>query len=275
MRLTPTGIVPQGSELRAFVREGFADITGQRVQSTLAGFARVESTVADPGGANPDDGADEILEEFTFGGEAADSLEDTLTPGPNPRRIGARKWRLAFCRHPSTSRARAVPAATSTGKSPRALLRILSTDADLIRGGPNFVPSAEQPVIGGLINVRNLRIGVGARLQIIGSNTCTILATGEVDIRGTISVDGGDNIGVGTLNTTNQPEFGASGNAGGGTGGTASFRTAQSTPRGGPGFGAFESAGLGGEAARPATRRAASARRRTGAVPAAAGAVRP
>ncbi|MCP4845519.1 MAG: hypothetical protein GY901_10530, partial [Actinomycetia bacterium] len=124
---------------------------------------------------------------------------------------------------------------------------IISTDADTIQGGPNGFPTNQQAIIGGIINVRDLRVEPGARVTFIGSNTVTILATGNVDIDGILSVDGGDNPGVGTLNTTNQPELGASGGPGGGDGGVASFRTSQSTPRGGPGFGAFNVPGLGGE----------------------------
>jgi len=50
-----------------------------------------------------------------------------------------------------------------------------------------------------------------------------------------------------TLNTTNQPESGAKGNAGGGDGGVGSFLTSQSTPRGGRGLGAFNVTNGGGE----------------------------
>ena len=88
---------------------------------------------------------------------------------------------------------------------------IISTDADTIQGGPNGFPTNQQAIIGGIINVRDLRVEQGARVTFIGSNTVTILATGNVDIDGVLSVDGGDNPGVGTLNTTNQPELGASG----------------------------------------------------------------
>ncbi|MEE8467857.1 MAG: hypothetical protein V3T22_05350, partial [Planctomycetota bacterium] len=86
-----------------------------------------------------------------------------------------------------------------------------------------------------------------SRLIIVGPNTCTILCSGSVLIQGEISVRGSNSPGVGTLNTTNQPEAGAKGQAGGGDGGTASFLTNQSTPQGGRGFGPFNAPNGGGE----------------------------
>ncbi len=88
VRVVPTGVVPQGSDIRAVIREGFSDLTGDRVPATLASFARVFSDLADPTNPNiadRDDGVDEILELFTVGGDADGSLEDTDISSPNPR----------------------------------------------------------------------------------------------------------------------------------------------------------------------------------------------
>lgn len=49
------------------------------------------------------------------------------------------------------------------------------------------------------------------------------------------------------MNTTHIPQPGAIGGAGGGKGGTGSYLTSDSTPRGGSGFGAFAQAGGGGQ----------------------------
>ena len=247
VRLTPTGIVPQGSQLRAVVREGFRDLTGDPVPSTLANFARVTTDVANPGGANPDDGTDRISIDFTVPGEVAGSFEDTLTPGSNPRANWSGSAAPGILEASFDFAGTGGPGGDFDWVIPANQTVIISTDADTIQGGPNGFPTNQQAIIGGIINVRDLRVEQGARVTFIGSNTVTILATGNVDIDGVLSVDGGDNPGVGTLNTTNQPELGASGGPGGGDGGVASFRTSQSTPRGGPGFGAFNVPGLGGE----------------------------
>lgn len=247
VKLTPTGIVPQGSQLRAVVREGFRDLTGDPVPSTLANFARVTSDVANPGGANPDDGTDRISIEFNAPGDVTGSLEDTETPAPSPRANWSGPNAPGVLEASFDFAGTGGPGGDFDWVVPANQTVIISTDADTIQGGPNGFPTNQQAIIGGIINVRDLRVEPGARVTFIGSNTVTILATGNVDIDGILSVDGGDNPGVGTLNTTNQPELGASGGPGGGDGGVASFRTSQSTPRGGPGFGAFNVPGLGGE----------------------------
>ncbi len=248
LRVTPGGVVPQGAFLRVIVREGFQDLTGDSVQATQTSFARMNSTLANPGGppGTEDDGSDEILETFTLSGTSAGSLEDTAIASALPRA----NW--------STASNEGVLAASfdfdgtggpggdfdwyiRTGET-----IFLNTSGDQIVGGPNGEPFFTQPVFNGVVDVNDLVVEAGGRLVIQGPNTCTILATGTVTIRGEVSLDGGDNAGVGTLNTTNQPEEGAEGQAGGGAGGAASFLTSQSTPRGGAGEGAFGIPGLGG-----------------------------
>ena len=97
---------------------------------------------------------------------------------------------------------------------------IIDTAADQIRGGPGGIETTVQTVINGVIDVRNMTVETGGTLLFGGPNTVTILASGYVVINGLVSANGGDNPGVKTLNTTNQPEPGAPGGAGGGTGGT-------------------------------------------------------
>lgn len=249
VRLTPRGIVPQGAEMRAVIREGFSDLTGDRVPATLTSFARVVADVADP--LNPvvnsrDDGADEILELFDVGGDAPGSLEDASISSPNPRATWSSEEAPGVVQGSFDFSGTGGPGGDFDWVIPINETVILNTDADTILGGPGGVLSNQQAVIGGIVNVRDLIVEPGANLTIVGSNTATILATRNVIVRGSIRVEGGDNPGVGTLNTTDQPEVGAAGGPGGGSGGTGSFRTSSSTPRGGPGFGPFNSPGGGG-----------------------------
>ncbi len=248
LRVTPGGVVPQEAFLRVVVREGFQDLTGDSVQATQTNFARMVSTVANPGGSlgTEDDGSDEILVPFSLPGTSTGSLEDTAIASALPRA----GW--------STPNNEGVLAASfdfdgtggpggdfdwyiRTGET-----IFLNTAGDQIVGGPNGEPFFTQPVFNGVVDVNDLVVEAGGRLVIQGPNTCTILATGNVTIRGEVSLDGGDNAGVGTLNTTNQPEEGAEGQAGGGAGGPASFLTSQSTPQGGAGEGYFGIPNLGG-----------------------------
>jgi len=247
VRLAPEGVVPQGSEIRAVVREGFADLTNDAVPAALTNFARVESTVANPGAMDPGDGADEIREPFDVGGAAAGSREDTEIASANPRATWAEPSAPGTLTASFDFGGTGGPAGEFDWVIPAGVDLIISTDADVIQGGPDGTPIYQQPIIGGLINVRNMEVETNASVTFVGSNTVTILATGSVEIRGDVTVNGGDSRGVGTLNTTNQPEPGAPGNAGGGDGGVGSFQTNQSTARGGTGQGAFGVPGLGGQ----------------------------
>ena len=208
-------------DCKLYRSEGFQALTGDSVQATQPSFARMNSTLANPGGdpGTEDDGSDEILETFTLSGASAGSLEDTAIASALPRA----NW--------STASNEGVLAASfdfdgtggpggdfdwyiRTGET-----IFLNTSGDQIVGGPNGEPFFTQPVFNGVVDVNDLVVEAGGRLVIQGPNTCTILATGNVTIRGEVSLDGGDNAGVGTLNTTNQPEEGAEGQAGGGAGG--------------------------------------------------------
>ena len=249
VRLQPTGIVPQGAALRVSLQAGFRDLIGEQIQSSQTRFAHLQSDAATPStpGGQEGEGSDEILERFTLGGGLSGSQEDPTVASALPRA----NWGNA-----------ASPGVLSasfdfdgTGglggefdvKIRSGQTVILTTDADVISGGPGASTSSTQPVLNGRLDVRNLTIEEGGRLVFIGPNTASILATGEVRVDGLISVNGGGNFGVSTLATANFPEEGASGQAGGGDGGIASVFTSQSTPRGSRGEGAFGAPGFGGE----------------------------
>jgi len=243
VRVTPLGLVPQGAQLRINIRDGFQDLTGDSVPTDLVNFVRLDSEVVNtPGTVDPTEGADEIFEPFTIGGGGPDSREDLLADSVKPRAT----WGNGVVQPSFNFGGTGGPGGTFDWTVRSGQTIILDTSADQIRGGPGGVEQTTQTVINGVVDVRNMTVEAGGRLLFAGPNTVKILASGFVEIRGFVGVNGGDNPGVKTLNTTNQPEPGASGNAGGGTGGTASFLTSQSTPAGGAGFGAFNRAGFGG-----------------------------
>ncbi|QDV08363.1 hypothetical protein Poly30_39010 [Planctomycetes bacterium Poly30] len=244
VRVTPTGIVPQGAEMRISLREGFQDLTGDNVQSEQTSFASFSSVLANPDGGvgEMSDGSDEILERFTVGGTLPGSLEDTGIASSQPRA----NW--GNSQSPGALSASFDFDGTGGigGEFDVLILNgqsvFINTDSDTITG----TTGVAQPVINGRLDVRNLTIEQGGRLVFLGPNTATILATGNIDVAGLISINGGDNFGVGSLGTANQPEEGAAGQAGGGRGGVGSVFTSQSTPAGTSGFGAFEVPGTGG-----------------------------
>jgi hypothetical protein len=239
LRLEPIGLLPQGSDLRVIVREGFGDLTGDKTLLDLAGFAQMTTATAfDPGTETPGDGADELLEPFT-----TSALEDTTAAFATP----PADWDSGLLSASFPFGGTGGPNGNFDWHIPPGTDFILNTTSATITGGPGGDPTNTESVINGVVDIRDLRIPPNSTLIIQGPNICTILATGSVIIEGRISVDGSSSKGVGTLNTTNQPEPGASGNAGGGKGGTGSYLTNQSTPRGGAGWGAFNVSNGGGQ----------------------------
>lgn len=97
----------------------------------------------------------------------------------------------------------------------------------------------------GTLWLNSLRIEAGGTLRVVGRTPFRLLVSQIVVIDGSLDLSGKNNFGVTTLNTTNQPEPGARGQAGGGDGGVGSAETIQSTPAGGPGEG--PGGGGGGE----------------------------
>ncbi|MEM6569115.1 MAG: hypothetical protein AAF957_11925 [Planctomycetota bacterium] len=243
VRVEPLGIVPQGAEVRAVLRAGFADITGDALAVDDVGFAVLEADVASPGGVDEGAGADEILESFGLSSGDLGSLEDTSVASPFPRASWGEGSLQPGFDFPGTG----GPAGTFDWVIQTGETVFLDTSIDQITGGPGGTATTTVSVIGGVVDVRDLEIREGASLVLVGPNPCTILASGRVVVDGSISADGGNSFGVVTLNTTNQPEEGGAGRVGGGDGGTGSFLTSQSTPRGGAGEGAFGMAAGGGE----------------------------
>lgn len=274
VRVTPTGVMPQGRTVRVVLGANLRDLIGDfNVVPTVVGSFDV-SVATDPGTATPGDGGDELLEEFTASGNAPGSFEDTssqlgVTGGPAsvPRAIWSSDGRLtagfAFDGTGGVGGGFDWVVGNSNG-SPATF--ILDTSFATIS---NAQQSATQTIVNGRVDVRSLWVRPGATLVIQGPNPCRILCSGTIPqdlagypnnpdgagllpatsvlIQGTIKCNGSDNRGVVSFNTATIPEQGASGQCGGGAGGTGNFLTTQSTPQGQSGFGAFGAAGGGGQ----------------------------
>ncbi len=247
LRATPLGLLPQGSVLRVTLAQGFQDLAGDPTSQDASGFAPMNTeTILDNNGT-PDEGADELLEEFTVGGSMGGSLEDTTSALAYPRANWGSDGKLeASLDFGGTG----GPNGNFDYYAPAGQIVVINTSFDTIVGGPGGAPTATQSIIGGVIDVRDFIIPSGTQLFFQGPNPVTLLATGTVRIDGQVFLRGGSSYGVSTLNTTHQPEPGALGAAGGGGGGSGSYLTTTSTPRGGNGFGAFglpSGGGQGGE----------------------------
>ena len=248
LRVTPTGILPQNHLVRVVLTRDFKDIVGDSnlVSVTVGSF--LVSTATDPGTSTPGAAADQILEQFS-----TDTLEDTTTVLPAPRADWASQGLL-----------KAGFAFGGTGGPPdgdfdwkigndlpasptnRPVVPLDTSFSVIINQQQDFT----QTVVNGVVDIRNLLITESGILKITGPNPCKILVAGSATINGVIDIRGTDDLSVASLDSANLPEPGAAGNAGGGSGGTASQLTSQSDPAGGNGFGAFanpDGGGIGGE----------------------------
>jgi len=243
VRLTPVGVLPQNSQVRAVVAAEFEDLVGNSNNQPLVNFALMDTATFEEMGV-PVEFADEVRTEFLFAGEANSlSREDTQAPLDTPPAAwGGGQLGAAFdfsgTGGPGGNFDWHVPANTDF---------TFDTTQTVIVGGPEGVPTTFLTVINGRLDINDLVLPSTSRILIQGNKPATFLISGEANIDGQIIANGANATAVFTLNTPHQPEPGAAGRAGGGSGGIGSYLTTQSTPRGGNGNGAFGSAGLGGE----------------------------
>ena len=249
LRVTPTGILPQNRVVRLRLTQDFRDLVGDSnlVDVTVGSF--LVTTATDPGTTTPGVAGDQAFEEFTLGGTAAGSNEDTTTVLVSPRaEWGANGTLRAGFAFGGTGGpggnfdwkiGNDLP--LSASNHPQILL---DTSFAVIT---NEAQTAQQTVINGVVDVRNLLVTGSGQLLISGPNRATILVAGNAQIDGEITISGNDNLSVASLNTTSQPEPGAAGRGGGGRGGTGNYLTSQSTPAGETGRGAFDASGGGGQ----------------------------
>ena len=246
LRLEPQGILPQDHRVRAVISPSFEDLVGERNLLPINNFGILETLAfSEPSLVPSGDLSDEVFESFDVSGTALGSFEDTEAAFGEPRALwGDGQLKAAF-----EFSGAGGPGGDFDVLVPNGVTIQLDTTAFTIFGGPNALMGANstsQTVINGKLDVRNLMIEAGGVLRAQGPNPLIIQATGDVEIRGNLIVDGTPVNNVATLNTGNQPETGASGNCGGGRGGTASFLTTTSTPKGGNGFGANNIPNIGG-----------------------------
>jgi hypothetical protein len=240
VRIQPEGLLPPDTMLRGLISTQFTDIVGEVNLLVQDKFAPADSLPPPAPTANdPKPLHDEYLEEF-----ATDEKEDKTAPFAEPHAIWGANGELGATFSFSGT---GGPGANFDWKIATGQTVIFDTTNTVITGGPNFLPTVNQTVIGGVADVRDFLIEAGGVLRVQGPNPMTLLASGSVTINGLIDVSGSNTTGVVTLNTTFLPEPGAPGQAGGGKGGTGSPLTTASTPKGGNGFGAFNVPDLGGQ----------------------------
>lgn len=237
LRLTPRGILPQGSQVRARILAGFEDLIGEATAADTVGTEATIHTSFDPGTLTPGADADQIFAGFNGKAMIDQSPSEDLAASVSQGRL------TATTEFPGTG----GPNGDFDWYLPPGQTIVIDTSFDQIIGGPGGAPTTTQTVINGIVDVRDLYIPPSSALTVIGPNSLQILASGTVRVHGSIHLNGSNHPGVATLNTTNQPEAGAAGRAGGGNGGVGSYRTSESTPRGGSGFGPYGIPSGGGE----------------------------
>ncbi|MEM7307736.1 MAG: hypothetical protein AAF682_13740 [Planctomycetota bacterium] len=246
LRLTPNGILPQDTSLRVTLASGFTDLVGETNLSDQTDFFAPTQIIDFTSLAPADGGADEVFEDFMLSGDQVGSFEDIDANFDTP----PADWEEGTLTAAFDFQGTGGPGGNFDWHTPPITINF-STDFTEITGGPDGSPSLTIPVVGGVLDVEDLLISAGTFLRVApGTNPLTIIATGDVTIEGTIDVSGFDAKQIGTLFTAWLPEPGASGPAGGASGGTSSFLTSSSTSRGGFGDGPFgiqNAGGNGGE----------------------------
>lgn len=246
LRLTPTGVLPPSADLRAVIAAEFSDIVGETNPVEQTGFAEVPTETFP---VNPPILVDEYFEEFdstTFNDSTAAFAEPQASWGNGS--LGA-KFSFTGTGGPGGNfdwyiDAGEVVIFNTANSTINGFLVTFAPGTDNITSA---IPTGNQTVVGGVVDVRNFYVENGGQLKIEGPNPFTLMASGRVVIRGRVDASGTSNQGVSTLNVTNIPEPGSPGQAGGGKGGTGSPLTTASSPRGGTGFGAFGVPDAGGQ----------------------------
>jgi hypothetical protein len=234
----PLGILPQGRVIEVRRTDALRDLSGQSGAVPGLGALTAETKLY----TDPVTGPSAVTDVFLAHFEGTEWLDPSAT-SPDE---------LAVVVQGGVSGGTTFPGGGGPGGNFDYVVRagetfVLDTSFQVIVGGPNGVPTTTQEVRDGRLFVRDLVIEAGGAIVLVGPNPLRLFATRNVRIDGLLSAEGGSNPGVATLNTTNIPEPGAPGRAGGGDGGTGSYLTTASTPRGGPGFGSFQTAAQGGE----------------------------
>ncbi|MBI5361549.1 MAG: hypothetical protein HZA53_00115, partial [Planctomycetes bacterium] len=254
IRVTPTGILPQGRRVRTVLSSNFKDLVGDFNIVPIVVGTFVVDVATDPGTSTAGDGGDAKSETFSLSGTQVGSFEDVNSVLATPRAVWGQDGKLE-----------ASFAFDGTGGAPDGQFDwvvdgtfVLDTSFALIT---DATQTRQQTVVNGRVDIRSLWVKPTGILIIQGVNPCTILCSGKLPpnllpagtadsgvlIQGLVKCSGTNNRGVVSFATANIPEQGAAGQVGGGDGGTGNYLTTQSTPQGGPGFGPFGAASGGGQ----------------------------
>ena len=218
--LTPVGVLPSNAAIEVIVEPELQDLAGESNQNNL-GYNRVFARLhTDPATAFQ---YDAIVQEFTDR-ELIDEDAAFREPMADVKE-GVLKASFGY-----------DGGFTIYDFEPLQKEVILNTDFTQV------VPKQGVPftVTGGLFNFRNVTIPEGVRVVGQGSNPLVFLVSGDVEIRGEITVNGGAGARVDTLNSANFATPGGAGHCGGGAGGQASPIVTASSPKGEDGYGAFQ-----------------------------------
>lgn len=238
VRITPVGVLPQGRQMRLVVAPEFSDLVGDQNTAALDRFGNMTADAITDGGGVALETADEVLEEFL-----SPRFEDESSVLPLPRASWGEESLSAAFEFDGTG----GPAGEFDLHIPPNSEVIFDTTSTIFFGGDGGLPQYSQLSVGGRLDVRNLVIPESSAMRIQGPNPARILATGDVIIDGSLTINGSHAATVTTVNSPHQPESGGAGQGGGGTGGVGSWVTTQVTMRGGRGEGAFGALNLGGE----------------------------
>ncbi len=215
--LTPIGVLPSNAEIQAVVEPELEDIAGENNLGDPAFHRIFGSFKTEPATSFQ---YDAIVEDFR-----STELFDMDAPHMEPlAEWGKGRLRASFNFGGSI---------TLFDFEPHDKELILNTDFTQV------VPKQGIPytVSGGVFEFRNILIPEGVQVRGQGTNPLVFLATGSVEVRGAISVDGGNGDRVDTLSSANFSTPGGISVCQGGKGGQGSPVTVTSSKKGGDGYG--------------------------------------
>lgn len=227
--LRPQGALPNNAQVRVIVTNAMEDMSGEsnvadQAYSSQFGTFRVQGRHAPQ--------FDAMVERFEALGQV-----DLAAPFTEPvAEVGEGYLRASLAFEGSD---------TSLDFDPADLRTVLNTDFTQVRMRSGRVVN----VAGGVFEFKNVRIPLGYEVIGEGSKPMVWLITGDLDIAGTLHVNGSDGEVVRTTNA-DAPALGGVGQCGGGDGGRGSVNVTARTDTAEPGFGPGNIAGGGGEGGR-------------------------
>lgn len=238
--LKPRFVLPAESLLRVVVENDFEDIVGEATTARRDDFALMRT------GAYPSGWTFDLFEDFE------------QDPGVTGAQVDPTSGELIQPADWSDGRLRAVAGFVSSGGPggtfdlhvmPGQVLDI-DTDGGIVLGGPNGAPVANQPVDGGVLEVRDLIVHLGGVLRAHGPHALVVRASRDITILGRVDVSG--NHALPHMGGVALEELAGLGGPGAGRGGVPEPTANGSAVRGGVGaapLGTEGQGGFGGESA--------------------------